>query len=357
MKLEWRRRKPRRPWLLVRPGPAWDWLLLAQDRPLRQGQGRPPADLEARVALIVPGEACSHFQVAAPPGLKREEWPLLLEDRLLQDADQLFCACIERTPGQLRLLVVARAQLESWQAQCAEWALPLERCWAELQLLPTPATGDSWRWQRGGQTLCLGRDEQGHVHWLAWPQALGAPPAQTWQTGTSIPLDAAWPHTVTALDGLPGLFEARRARALPLLAPSQRRLVVACLVLATVWAGAWLSLQWRQAQLYREQVQAVTGPQATPGLAAQALRRLRDFSAERQLRLRQLESGQAQLQAWLDEHPGWRLRSAHFDGQRWRLELEGSGDTPPWQAMATTMGGQVHVEDGARSAIFDLEAA
>ncbi|EJT85002.1 general secretion pathway protein L [Pseudomonas putida S11] len=70
------------------------------------GQGEPPANLQARVALILPAEACSYFRVPAPPGLKREEWPLLLEDRLLQAVDEVTCACLAREPGHLRLLVV-----------------------------------------------------------------------------------------------------------------------------------------------------------------------------------------------------------------------------------------------------------
>lgn len=101
--------------------------------------GRAPANLQARVALILPAEACSYFRVPAPPGLKREEWPLLLEDRLLQAVDEVTCACLAREPGHLRLLVVARQQLEDWRGQCAEWGLQVARCWAELQLLPPPS--------------------------------------------------------------------------------------------------------------------------------------------------------------------------------------------------------------------------
>ena len=111
MKREWRRSAPARPWLLLRPGQAdapWDWLLVDGDIPLRQGQGEPPAEPHARVALVVPGEACSHFQVPAPAGLRREEWPLLLEDQLLQEPQILACANLARLAGQVRLVVVAR---------------------------------------------------------------------------------------------------------------------------------------------------------------------------------------------------------------------------------------------------------
>ena len=84
MKLEWRRRAPARSWLLLRPGVIWDWLLVENGVAQREGQGEPPANLDAKVALIIPGERCSQFELAAPPGLKRDEWPLLLEDHLLQ---------------------------------------------------------------------------------------------------------------------------------------------------------------------------------------------------------------------------------------------------------------------------------
>ncbi|MFP3449895.1 type II secretion system protein GspL, partial [Pseudomonas sp. SIMBA_067] len=77
--------------------------------------------LQARVALIVPAEHCSHFQLPAPPGLRREEWPLLLEDRLLQSADEVVCGCLGREAGQVRLLTVARQHLEGWRGQCVEW--------------------------------------------------------------------------------------------------------------------------------------------------------------------------------------------------------------------------------------------
>lgn len=357
MKFEWRRRTPLRPWLLLRPGPVWDWALVEQGVVTRQGQGMPPAGLSARVALIVPGEHCSHFQLAAPPGLKREEWPLLLEDRLLQGADEVDCACIGRPPGQLRLLVVARQRLAQWRAQCVEWALPVERCWGEFQLLPEPEADECLQWRRGAMLLQLGKGTEGRVHWLAWPDSLGQVPAMVWPAGARAIVEGDWPKELAPLEGLPGLFEARSPRQYPRLAPAQRRLALACMALAISWGGLWLAQQWRQAQVYREQVLAVTGPQATPRQAAQALKRLRDSDGEEQLRLRRLDGLQAQLQAWLEANPGWRLQAVRFDGRYWRLALEGDGETPPWQEMAVAVGGKVQIEQGARQVVFDLEEA
>lgn len=344
MKFKRRNRAPAQPWLLLRPGEVWAWLLVERGLAVREGQGEPPAGIAARVALIVPGEHCSHFQVPAPPGLKREEWPLLVEDRLLQPADAVVCACIGRQGGQLRLLVVAEALLNSWRAQCADWGFTVERCWAEFQLLPEGA----WQWRRAAMQLY--KDQ---AHWLAWPQALGAPPA-VWQVGERASCEGPWPEVLAPLEALPGLFEVRRARQPVRLEPLQRRLLVACLILAVAWSGVWCGQQWRQAQAYRQQVLAVTGPQATPRQAAQALRRLGDEQREAQVRLRQLDGLQEQVHSWLSNHPGWQLRAVYYDGQRWQLELMGTGDTAPWQAMATAMGVQVRVEDDARRVVFEL---
>ncbi|RCL23851.1 type II secretion system protein GspL [Pseudomonas sp. AFG_SD02_1510_Pfu_092] len=357
MKFEWRRQTAARPWLLLRPGAEWHWALVEGGLLQRQGQGEPPANLHARVALVLPAEACSHFRVPAPPGLKREEWPLLLEDRLLQPIDEVTCACLAREPGHLRLLVVARRQLDDWREHCAEWGLPVTRCWAELQLLPPAEAGCAWQWQRTpGMCLYKGLGEDGQEHWLAWPDALGEAPRQPWAALHKAALSGAWPGAWAALDTLPGLFEpARKAPSLPVVSRAQQRLLGACLVLAAVWGGLWLSQQWRQAQLWRSQVLAVTGEQASPRHAALALKRLRESELQQQLRARQLEDLQAALQAWLREHAGWRLHAVRFDGQRWHVRLEGEGSAPPWNDMASAAGATVQVQDG--QVVFDLGAA
>ncbi|NIF29613.1 type II secretion system protein GspL [Pantoea sp. Tr-811] len=356
MKRDWRRRAAARPWLLLRPGQPWDWLLLEAGCPPRAGQGRPPENLQARVALILPGEACSLFQVAAPPGLKREEWPLLLEDRLLQPADEVICACLSREARQLRLLAVARGHVEPWLAQLAEWGLQAERCWAEFQLLAMPEPGMACAWQRTEQaTLRRGLDAQGQEHWLYWPHALGDVPQQPWAGLREVAQRGAWPSPLAPLDPLPSLFDRPRQRlALPVLSQQQQRLAVACLVLACAWGGLWLHQQWRQVHAWRAQVLAVTGEQAGPRQAAQALKRLRAGEQQRLLRERQLEALQARLQAWLGEHPGWHLQAVRFDGQRWHLRLSGDGAAPPWGEMASTVGASVQEQAG--QVVFDLGA-
>ena len=356
MKFEWRRRTPAQPWLLLRPGPVWHWALVEGGTLRQQGQGQPPANLQARIALVLPAEACSHFRVPAPPGLKREEWPLLLEDRLLQTPDEVACACLAREPGHLRLLVVARQPLDAWREHCAAWGLQVERCWAELQLLPVPQAGRSWNWQRtAGVSLYKGVTEDGQEHWLAWPDALGSVPHHPWAELQALPLSGDWPGTWAPLDSMPGLFErARKMRSMPVLPRQHQRLFAACLLLAAVWGGLWMTQQWRQAQLWRSQVIAVTGEQASPRHAAQALKRLRDSELQQQLRTRQLEDLQTRLQAWLRDNPGWQLQAVRFDGQRWHLRMDGEGSSPPWQDMAAAAGATVQVQAG--QVIFDLGA-
>ena len=198
--------------------------------------------------------------------------------------------------------------------------------------------------------------EDGQEHWLAWPDALGGVPQPPWAGLHKTSLNGNWPTVFAPLATLPGLFErARKVRSLPAASRQQQRLLAACLVLATVWGGLWLSQQWRQAQLWRSQVVAVTGEQASPRHAAQALKRLRESVLQQQLRTRQLDDLQARLQTWLRDNPGLRLQAVRFDGQRWHLRLEGEGSAPPWRDMAAAAGATVQVQEG--QVIFDLGAA
>jgi general secretion pathway protein L len=344
--------------LLLRPGEQWHWLLVEAGVAQREGQGQPPELPAAKVALIIPGDACSQFQLPAPPGLKRDEWPMLLEDRLLQAPDAVQCACLSRDAGQLRLLAVDREQLKGWREQCAQWGLLVERCWAEFQLLPTPEPGTAWQWQRAaGLSLYSGISEAGQPHWLAWPEVLGEVPQQPWASLQKALLASAWPSTLAPLDNLPSLFQRpRQARVIPSLPRPPLRLIAACLLLTFIWGGLWASQQWRQVQTWRAQVLLVTGEQASPRHAAQALKRLRDSDLQQQVRTRQLEDLQARLHAWLQDHPGWRLQAVRFDGQRWHLKLQGEGDAPPWNEMASAAGAVVQVHS-ADQVVFDLGAA
>lgn len=367
MKRERWRRRAARPWLLLRPGThpeAWQWARVEQGRVQASGSGAPPATPGARVALVLPGELCSHFQVAAPPGLKRHEWPLLLEDRLLQSAEDLACGCLAREPGWMRLVCVEQAQLDGWLDQCASWQLDVQCCWAQFQLLPEPSAGAAWCWHQGtGSTLFVGRSGEARQHWLAWPVELqAATPTGIWRELEIHRLEGAWPEPLAALEGLPSLFEWRRVKrqARP-LSPGLWRLPAACLALAVLWAGLWVSQQWRQQGLYQAQVETVVGPVTSLREAAQRVKQQRLGADERQLRVRQLQHLQTELDGWLRANAGWQLSAAQFDGQRWTLRLQGHEviDDSAWQAMASAIGVAVQVTQASDelNLTFDLGGA
>lgn len=357
----WRIRRRPRQWLLVRPGgELWSWLRVRDGETLDTGLGRPQQQGPEGVALIVPGTDCGHFHLAAPPGLKREEWPLLLEDRLLQGPDDILAGCVSRQPGRLELVVIDRQRLAQWLEQCDSWGLTVERCWAEFQLLPELLPGSAWCWQRTpALSLYKGSTEDARQAWLAWPTALGTALPTPWRDLACTALEGAWPARLASLERLPSLLEPRRApRVRPRLGTAQRRLAIGCALLALLWCGLWLGMQWRQGSLYQAQVVAVTGPVSSLREATQALKRQRQEQEEQALRLRRLSQLQDALAQWLQAQPGARLRLARFDGVRWHLHVQGIAmvSDAPWSAMASNVGAQVLVEstpDELRL-VFDL---
>ncbi|MBF8779866.1 type II secretion system protein GspL [Pseudomonas fulva] len=366
MKRDWRKPRPSA-WLLLRPGlhdDAWDWLRVEAGEVLASGQGQPPAAGSACVVLVIPALACSRFRQQAPAKLKAQAWPTLLEEQLLQADDQVHCACLARRGSELQLLVVERALLQRWQARCADWGLTPAGCWAEFQLLPEPLPGHAWHWHReDGADLLRGQDLQGQEHWLAWPTGLASVPPAPWPTLQARSIDGLWPRPLARLEQLPLLFQPRRARARRgvRLAPGQWPMVAACLALVLLWGAIWGVQQWRQVQLYQAQVAAVTGKQDSARQATLTLRRLQAELDERQVRLRRLEGLQDELRQWLDQHADWHLRAARFDGRSWHLSLEGQGQAPDWQAMASRVGAlhQVRAQatTGPWQVSFDLEGA
>lgn len=358
----WRRRAPQT-WLLLRPDALhWSWLLVRDGEALRAGAGRPPQTGFERVALVMPGAECGHFHLPAPPGLKREEWPLLLEDRVLQAPEAIHVGCVSRQQGRLELVAVARQRLAEWLAQCEAWGLAPERCWTEFQLLPDIDPGGAWCWRRTPElTLYKGSTTDARQLWLAWPTALGATLPVVWRELHREMLEGAWPARLVDVQRMPSLIElGRKPRVRLNVARGQRRLMMACAALALLWGGLWLGLQWRQGAVYQAQVAAVTGPVNSPRAAAQVLKRQRQAQDDQALRLRQLEQLQGAMAQWLQAQPGWRLRLARFDGVSWRLHLQGlpvPSDTP-WVAMAASVGAQVRVESASDELrlVFDLGA-
>lgn len=359
----WRRNL--RPWLLLRPSTeaeSWQWARVEDGRVRASGSGEPPTMARARVALLIPAEVCSHFHLQAPPGLKRHEWPLLLEDRLLQPAEQVSIGCIDRQPGWLELVCVDAQRLQRWSACCQAWGLQPERCWAELQLLPRAEPSQVLGWQREpGLQLYKRASAAGQQFWLAWPETLGEPPEAGGYAGAVVQTDGPWPEQLPPLDNLPGTFDLQTGKR-RWLASGLRldwRLPAACLALTMLWGGIWASQQWRQQAQYQQQVWAVTGAAEPLPQATQHLRRLREEADEQRLRLRQVEQLQARVSQWLSQQDARQLDGVAYDGRSWRLRLNGDDDgAAPWQAFADEVGVVARVEQqpGNQNISFDLEA-
>lgn len=139
-----------------------DWLLLRlpahDDAPLSwaaaDGNGQlislPSADTGAglhtlstgrRVALVVPGEAVSQFQVALPAGNEARLLalaPFALEDQVSEDVELLHFAVGSRDPGTglVPVAVVDKASMDHWLARAASLQLLPRAMFAESDLAP-----------------------------------------------------------------------------------------------------------------------------------------------------------------------------------------------------------------------------
>lgn len=365
---QWRvGRRSLRSWLLIRPpvDPAhsWQWCRMPGNQ---SGDWPPPANLmQDTIALIIPAALCSHFQVTAPPGLKRHEWPLLLEDVLQQPADQVQVNCLSRVSGHLELLVVERARVSGWLADCEALGIAPSCLWTEQQLLPPQLPGQQLQWTRADDR-CLKRGaENGTQHWLVWPHVLGDLPEQ-WQQADE-EMVGAWPSQWAPLERLPNLLEspvARRVKAPrgpALFSAAQRRLVGICGVLALCW-GAVLAVQfWQQVPGWKAQVEAVTGPVGNAQQAARSLARLQAQQTDWRSRQQQVAELETAVADWLASQPGWGVSGNYFDGRSWRLVLNGNVAPPPlshWQAMGKAVGAVASVEASDKTSLltvhFDL---
>jgi general secretion pathway protein L len=347
-----------RGWLLVRPGPGasndWQWCQQPGDR---SGDWPPPVDtLQDRVALIIPAASCSHFQMPAPPGLKRHEWPLLLEDVLQQPADKVQVECLARGDGQLELLVYEQARLAQWLAECEASDVRPDVVWTEQQLLPRQPAGATLRWTRPWDVCLVRGTDSGTQQWLTWSHSLGLCPAD-WQHA-DLEMTGEWPSEWAALERLPNLLKnptARRNRAprRVMFTRFQRRLAGTCAALALCWAAVLAAQFWQQLPVWKAQVEAVTGPVADAQQAARALSRLQAQQTDWRSRQQQVAELEAAVADWLETQPGWGVSGNYFDGRNWRLVLNGSAAAPApghWQAMGKTVG-------AVASAVIDEKAS
>lgn len=349
-------RKPRG-WLLVRPAQeaaGWQWRCHPDGE---YGDWPPPAHIPRdRPALVLPAASCSRFQVPAPPGLKRHEWPLLLEDVLQQPAEQVRVECLSRQEGHLELLVVERARLDHWLAECQALGITPNAVWAEQQLLPRQPPGGSLRWARSTDDCLVRGAADGAQQWLVWPRQLGPYPAD-WQSAT-LEMTGQWPSEWAPLERLPSLLRNPVARRVQrpervLFSRFQRRLAAVCAGFALCWAAVAAVQFWQQIPLWKAQVEAVTGPVAGPGQAARALSRLQALQTDWRSRQQQVAQLEASVADWLASGPGFSVSGNYFDGRNWRLVLNGAATVPATDHLQT-MGKAV---GAVASVVFDDKTA
>lgn len=353
------RREPRA-WLLVRPGAdGWQWWRV----PGHQQGNWPPAPgalQAARVALLIPAAHCSHFQVAAPPGLKRHEWPLLLEDQLQQPLEQVQVHCLARNAGYLQLLVVNKAQVQQWLSEAEALGIAPEYLWAEPQLVPEAGPSEVRCWTRGDTRYLVRADQQGRQQWLVWPDLLGEPP-EDWRSEDCMHGD--WPAQHAQLQRLTNLLPARQVRRArtALFNPVQRRLLAVASMLGLCWASLGL-VQWLgQVPGWKAEVEALTGPVANVRQAGRELARLQAGQTDWRVRQEQLVMLEQALGNWLGSQQGWGVSGSYFDGRSWRLVLSGNTAPPAtshWQSLAQAAGATASAEPSENGALltvrFDL---
>ncbi|RAW07454.1 hypothetical protein DKQ62_08535 [Halomonas elongata] len=191
------RRMPR-PRLLLMPPAAphdhagpWNWTLLDATTTPPGGTWTPgeplPEALQSaghETILVLPPASTTRFELTAPKGLKRDEWPLLVARYRCDEGngEPLTLARLDHVQGRLVLVGVARSRLQDWQATLARAGLS-PTAWApafmgqpdppERALCALPA-GDDWmlRWRDDEEDQAPGR-----CHWLSWPRNTALPPA------------------------------------------------------------------------------------------------------------------------------------------------------------------------------------
>lgn len=361
------RRHDARSWLLVRPGSLasdpWQWCRVPANQ---SGDWPPPASfLQDTIALVVPAAWGSHFLVPAPPGLKRHEWPMLLEDLLQQPAAQVQVHCLSRVGGQLELLVTERERISGWLADCEALGIAPTCLWTEMQLLPDQPPGQMLRWTRRDDSCCKRGGEGGAQHWLTWPHLLGELP-ESWREPTE-EMTGTWPDQWAPLGRVQNLLAADASRRVKtqrrpaLLSRTHRGLTGLCALLAISWAAVAAVQFWQQVPVWKTQVEAVTGPVGNVQQAARSLARLQAQQTDWRSRQQQVAELESAVSAWLAGQQGWGVSGNYFDGRSWRLVLNGNLPAPPlahWQAMGKAVGATASVEPDTKPSLltvnFDL---
>lgn len=251
------------------PDASLAWGLVATDSP----SGAPPLEegylagdtpdtrlvtlcREHPSVLLLPPDAVSHFCPAHPKGLKRSEWPLLIEDRVATEVSELALFALAERPERLELVAVERRVLQAWQAWFTEHGLAVPFWASGFMGMPAPDAPDQLRVLAGeSHWMIRSQDPEATevVHWLTWPRDWRdmLPPdlrERRWQPVEGAELDAPLaPGQRLALFGrhlparLPAMPDGGAARR----RPGRLALTLTVLLLAHGALGAWSFVQPR----------------------------------------------------------------------------------------------------------------
>jgi general secretion pathway protein L len=299
---------------------------------LRIGEGASDA---SSVVILLHGQDCTLFDIAAPKGIRPNEWGTLIEDLTLDDPPDLHIVCIGRDAGRLQLLVVSRALIEAWHAFCDDAGLKVSACWVDFQTLSAPSE-DSAVCRLDGDTALIKARVEGVERWLCWPrdQLERLPPVLAvksieWEP-EELSLAATGPDPVNLWPGR----QTRRPRAALSAGTFPRGLLLAMLITG-VLAASLGSVGYWQAQRQEALLEQAVGDRlgiAGTALDVQRVRRTIDFAlafeARRHAEERLQQLFAQVLSGWLAENRGWSIRGWSQEGSRLTFSLiSTSGDT------------------------------
>lgn len=299
----------------------------------------PPSDPGLPLTLVLHAADCSLFDVAAPPGLKAQEYGLLLEEHLLSEPDEQRVLKLGQSRGRLQLLVCNAALLQSWCAWLHESGLKVQRLVFDVQLLPPVPADTVMGWKSPAATLLVKApmaDAPGAV--LSWPDRQLPPLPDTWQVG-------GWHEFEHGIDELEALAQGntsavswlQRSR-LPLTPGLRLPAGLKGPLKLTILAGLACLLatavhQWRGHQLERQQLTQRLGLMAD--VRGEQLQRhlTRQLKVQRRAlqQLAETELLVTSLSEWLHQHPEWRLQALGNNGETGfsaRLLWQGEVDSP-----------------------------
>ncbi|SEG84025.1 hypothetical protein [Marinobacterium lutimaris] len=347
--------------LLLRPaspglpdeGAGLCWLQRRHGETQASGRGLPPSQCRRLpVTLVLQGADASLFDVVAPPGLKAQEYALLLEEQLLSDPETQQIVKLSQAEGRLQLLACDKSLLHSWQAWLAEQGFRLTRVLFDLQLMP-PVPGGVLGWQGPANLLLLkAADKESAGGFLSWPGNQVPALPEKWAV-------QSWREYSNEVDELEALAAAGSSAATSLLKPTRQAKVSGIklpaglrrpLQLTAVAAFAYLLatgvFQWREQQAANQLLPQRLGLGSSADLE-QVQRQLTRQLRMQQLPLQQLSETEVlttALSDWLAQHPQWRLQrlgNSIETGFHASLIWQGEGETPALEQIRESWSAQL----------------